>query len=105
MYSLNYKISKFKTLRGSDAVKRINMLRFLKGSLDYIDSFDDAICSSCFYVYKKDGIIYSDILDEVISDEIKCEYENAINSLNFRKNIWLFKKMLYNIFKAKNKNF
>ena len=82
-----YKISKFKTLRGSDAVKRINMLRFLKGSLDYIDSFDDAICSSCFYVYKKDGIIYSDILDEVISDEIKCEYENAINSLNFRKNI------------------
>ena len=63
------------------------MLRFLKGSLDYVDNLDDAICSSCYYVYKKNGIIYSDILDGVMSDEIKCEYENAINSLNIRKNI------------------
>lgn len=82
-----YKVPKFKTLRGVDAVKRINMLRFLKGSLDYVDNLDDAICSSCYYVYKKNGIIYSDILDGVMSDEIKCEYENAINSLNIRKNI------------------
>ena len=82
-----YKVPKFNTLRGVDAVKRINMLRFLKGSLDYVDNLDDAICSSCYYVYKKNGIIYSDILDGVMSDEIKCEYENAINSLNIRKNI------------------
>ena len=82
-----YRISKFKTLRGIDAIKRINMLRFLKGNFDFIDSIDDAICSSCFYVYKKDGVIYSDILDGVVSDEIKIEYENAIKSLNIRKNI------------------
>lgn len=72
------------TYYDEDSIDKINILKGLKDiDSDKVDSLEKGICSNNWYIYYKNGILYSDILD---NGNI-IDYETAKEIINIKKNI------------------